>query len=202
MNRREFLKKSFWAVGIFGLIGPSQVLGSNRKGPAKPITSLKGYPLDRTIFCQFDNPALKREIEKLANGLGCRVYYGKPDTFDIIGVPYFVAIIDRKLVGREAWEAYLEYCRQTGDQTPCLIIDGQVGLEFPSHGNFILLDRFDKTNDRLKKLIVSVKPRNSEANGKYAQETIRHKRPILSKQKPFPPRPPMPKIAVSPQNPA
>jgi hypothetical protein len=158
MNRREFIKKSLWGVGIFGLISPSQALGAYRKSSGKPITTLQGYRLDKTIFCQFDNPNLKREIEKLAKDLGCRVYHGEPGSFDIIGVPYFVSIVERRLVGKQAWETYLEYCRNTGDKTPCLIIDGQEGLKFPSLRNSIPFDPRDKkTAKYIKNLIVAAK---------------------------------------------
>lgn len=158
MNRREFLKKSFWAAGIFGLIGPSQVFGSKRKDTAKPITSLTGYRLDKTIFCQFDNPVLKGEIEKLARDLGCQVVHGEPGSFDIIGVPYFVSIVDRRVVGRLAWATFLDYRRETGDQTPCLIIDGREGLKFPALKNSILFDPRDKkTAKYIRHLIAAAK---------------------------------------------
>lgn len=158
MNRREFIRKSLWAVGISWLIGPSQVFGSYRKGPVKPNRGLEGYRLDKTIFCQFDNSPLKVEIEKLAGELGCRVYHGEPGSFDIIGVPYFVSIVDRRVVGRQAWKTYLEYCRVTGDQTPCLIIDGREGMQFPSLGNSILFDPRDKrTAKYIKNLIAAAK---------------------------------------------
>ena len=155
MNRREFLKRSVWAVGIFGVVNPSSILGQNQKAPVSPLA---GYQRDRTIFCQFENPTLKKEIEQLAKGLSCRVYHGEPGSFDIIGIPYFVSIVDRRVVGRQAWETYLEYCRETGDKTPCLIIDGQEGMKFPSLRNAILFDPRDKRTARfIKHLIAAAK---------------------------------------------
>ena len=160
MNRREFIKKGFWGVGFLGLFFPSIVFGLNRRGRVKIDCSLQGYRLDKTIFCQFDNARLKGEIEKLAEDLGCRVYTGESGTFDIIGVPYFVSVVDRRLIGRQAWETYLEYCRVTGDQTPCLIIDGRDGLEFPAQRNFILMGpNAIKNTDHIKHLISSARPR-------------------------------------------
>ena len=158
MNRRDFIRKSLWAVGISWLIGPSQVFGSNRNAPVKPGRGLQGYRLDKTIFCQFDNSTLKVEIEQLARELGCRVYHGEPGSFDIIGVPYFVSIVDRRVVGRLAWGTFLDYRRKTGDQTPCLIIDGQEGSKFPSLSNSILFDPRDKRTARyIKHLIAAAK---------------------------------------------
>ena len=162
MNRRRFIGKSLWAIIGFGVISPSLGLGSYRKGPIKPNRALEGYRLDKTIFCQFDNSTLKVEIEKLAKGLGCRVYSGEPGSFDIIGVPYFVSVVDRSLVGRQAWETYLEYCRVTKDQTPCLIIDGRDGLEFPVQRNFILIGHNGiKNTEHIKNLISAARPSQS-----------------------------------------
>jgi hypothetical protein len=160
MNRRAFLMMSFWTVTGLGIINPAAVLGADKKGPAKPNSSLQGYRLDKTIFCQFESRTLKREIEQLAKDLGCRVYHGEPGSFDIIGVPYFVSIVDRRVVGRQAWKTYLEYCRETGDKTPCLIIDGQegLGLKFPSLRNSVLFDPRDKrTAKYIKHLIAAAK---------------------------------------------
>jgi hypothetical protein len=162
MNRREFIGKSLWAAGISWLIGPSQVFGLTRNAPVKPGRGPQGYRLDKTIFCQFESPTLKKEIEQLAKDLGCRVYHGEPGSFDIIGVPYFVSIVDRRVVGRQAWGTYLEYCRETGDKTPCLIIDGREGLQFPSLRNSILFDPRDKrTAKYIKNLIAAAKTRYS-----------------------------------------
>jgi hypothetical protein len=157
MNRRGFIKQSFWAIVGVGIWAPSQVLGASRT-PVKADSRLPGCRSDRTIFCQFDNPVLKREIEKLARELGCRVVHGEPGSFDIIGVPYFVSIVDRRVVGRLAWATFLEYCRETGDQTPCLIIDGREGLKFPALRNAILFDpRDNRTARYIKHLIAAAK---------------------------------------------
>jgi hypothetical protein len=160
MNRRTFIGKSLWAIIGFGVISPSLGLGSYRKGPVKPNRDLQRYRFDKTIFCQFDNSTLKVEIEKLAKELGCRVYSGEPGSFDIIGVPYFISVVDRSLVGRQAWETYMQYCRVTGDQTPCLIINGRDGLEFPTQRNFILISPNDtKKTAHIKDLIAGARPR-------------------------------------------
>jgi hypothetical protein len=158
MNRRRFLSQSFWAIAGVGIFGPSQVLGASPRTPVKPQGRPSGYRLDRTIFCQFDNLILKGEIEKLARDLGCRVVHGEPGSFDIIGVPCFISIVDRRVVGRLAWETFLDYRQETGDQTPCLIIDGREGSKFPSLSNSILFDPRDKrTAKYIKHLIAAAK---------------------------------------------
>jgi hypothetical protein len=93
----------------------------------------------------------------MAKGLGCRVYYGEPGSFDIIGVPCFIAIVDRSLVGRLAWETFLDYRRETGDHTPCLVIDGGE-LKNPSRRNLLsIYPKGWKTTGQIKNLIVTAK---------------------------------------------
>jgi hypothetical protein len=163
MNRRTFISQGFWAIIGFGIISPSLLWGADRRASAKSNKGLQGYRLDRTIFCQFDNEPLNSEIEKIANDLGCRVFHGDPGSFDIIGVPCFISIVDRRLVGRLAWDTFLGYRRETGDHTPCLVIDSRGNWDLPSQRNFIFIDLTrKKITNHIKNLIV-------EAKGSYSQ---------------------------------
>jgi hypothetical protein len=139
MNRRTFIKTCVWG-GIFsGTIGPSRVLGALWECPKKDDMEEITYCWKTTIFCQVDNPFLTGEIEKLANRDGYKIYYGEPFSPDIIAIPYFVAVVDRSLIGKKIWELYLRYLDESGDETPCLVID-RLKYPHPVPKNAFFLD--------------------------------------------------------------
>jgi len=74
-----------------------------------------------TIFAQFDNQFLKKELTNWAAENDCVIVWGKPLSPDIVAVGGFVEIIDRHLLGKEMYELYLKYLR--GEDIP-LEIEG------------------------------------------------------------------------------
>ena len=65
------------------------------------------YPWSETIFAQFENQNLKNQLEKCAKDIKCEIIWGETNSSDITGEPFFVSVIDRNIVGKEAWEEYL-----------------------------------------------------------------------------------------------
>ena len=138
-NRREFLKNiSLLSIGL-GIDAPLSTLSgieADNKDLYQPpqLTSLDGLDWRNTIFCQFDKLKLARlsnELEKLAKGIGCKIFYGEPSSPDIIAVPHFIEIVDRNNLGKDGWKDYLIFCKETADDIPCLIIDSRDDLKLP-----------------------------------------------------------------------
>lgn len=126
LNRRDFVKKTISVALAFG--GSSSVSSaSNDKKDFiyKSAWIREGmYKPNETIFCQFDNKELLAVIEKHAKELGCRVYQGEPGTHDILAAAsYFVAIVDRNIVGEEIWDCYSDYCNYVNNTKPIIFLD-------------------------------------------------------------------------------
>ena len=84
----------------------------------------------QTIFTIFDNEELKSALKKWARDNGCQITIGE-NIPDIVAIPFFACVIDRKVIGKEAWELYLEYRQVDGDDPDyvplfkaCIIVDG------------------------------------------------------------------------------
>lgn len=76
------------------------------------------------IFCYTHNPIILNIISKIAYDNHARVFhYIDPD--DIMAIPYDVAIIDRNLLTKNAWENY---------------VDWQTTLNKPDDCTFFILD--------------------------------------------------------------
>lgn len=97
----------------------------------------------KTILCQFDNPALKEAVERLAKDSDCDIWHGRPGWPDILAVPCFIAIVDRNLIGEEIWNDYLRFCEEVNDDTPCVILDEIKHLGLPKNKFVTQLDMND-----------------------------------------------------------
>ena len=83
-----------------------------------------------TKFTVFDNQKLKAALEKWAREHGCQIAIGEKIP-DIVALPYFISIIDRSVLSKEAWDLYLEVREiNNTDQSyaslfkACIIVDG------------------------------------------------------------------------------
>jgi hypothetical protein len=92
---------------------------------------------ERLIFAKFDNDALATALERCAKRIGCVVFWGE-DPPDIIAIPYFVGVIDRRSQGEGAWQSYLEYLEEVFDGKP-IIYDGK-NIEPKKESPLILID--------------------------------------------------------------
>jgi hypothetical protein len=89
----------------------------------------------KTIFTVFKNPKLKKELEKFAIDNKFKIFLGKPLTQDIIIMPYFLAIIDRDLLGDKIWNDFLksnEEVRPSGEYY--ILVDYRKDLNLPKYG--------------------------------------------------------------------
>ena len=82
-----------------------------------------GFTWDKTIFCQFEDQELKEKMERCAKEIGCKVYYGKPNSPDIIAIPYFISVLDINLIGEKYWIEYVNFCEEVEDNTPYILIN-------------------------------------------------------------------------------
>ena len=102
-NRRDFLKNiSLLSIGLCSNAPLSTLSGieADNKDLPQPtqLTSFDTFSCCTTIFCQFDKLKLlelSKELEKLAEEIGCKIFYGEPYSPDIIAIPSFIKIIDR-----------------------------------------------------------------------------------------------------------
>lgn len=137
-NRRDFLKNiSLLSIGLCSNDPLSTLSGieADNNGLSQPaqLTSLDRLDWWNTIFCQFDNLKLSKELEKLVEEFKCKIFYANPYSPDIIAVPHFIEIVDRNTLSEGSWKNYLIFCKETADDIPCLIIDSKDDLELPKN---------------------------------------------------------------------
>ncbi|MEK7699517.1 MAG: hypothetical protein AAB332_03855 [Planctomycetota bacterium] len=87
----------------------------------------KTFAIENTLFCQFENNELKIILEDWAAQNRINIYYGKPSSPDIIAVPFFAAVVDKRVVGSEIWEEYLIYCKETDESKPTILLNDYSG---------------------------------------------------------------------------
>lgn len=75
----------------------------------------------RTILFQSLDTTLLSKIEKLATNYQLEVFNSEPYDPDLVAIPHFISIVDREIVGKEAWELYVRYIDETEDYTPMVI---------------------------------------------------------------------------------
>jgi len=101
---------------------------------------------DKTVFAVFDNKKLKSELEKWVIENNCELCWGVPRTPDIIAIPYFVSVIDRNVLGDEAWEMYLgfkdpdDYEVEYWQTEACIIVDDKRDMELPRYDQVLCFD--------------------------------------------------------------
>ena len=82
----------------------------------------KTFAIENTLFCQFENNELKIILEDWAAQNRINIYYGKPSSPDIIAVPFFAAVVDKRVIGSEIWDEYLAYCKETDESKPTILL--------------------------------------------------------------------------------
>jgi len=108
---------------------------------------------NQTVLALFDHEKLKAELEKWAIKNNSNISWGDPKSPDVIAIPSFVLIIDRRFMDSRSWDLYLEFSNDyDGDgveywQTkPCIIIDGIRDMELPRFNQVMLFDiNFDES---------------------------------------------------------
>lgn len=83
---------------------------------------MQGYSRANTIFASFEHRPLRERLEMAAQDLGCAVYWPEHPP-DIVAIPWFVAVVDRAILGSDAWSMYEQYHAEIEDQEACILID-------------------------------------------------------------------------------
>jgi hypothetical protein len=78
--------------------------------------------LNSVIF-QLGETSLAEKIFRTISPLNIDVLLGDRNSPDLIAIPFFAAVIDRRHVGERWWQEYLEYRVLINDRTPCIVID-------------------------------------------------------------------------------
>ncbi len=74
---------------------------------------------------------MEMALEGLGNESGCFSHIGDSGSPDIRAVPSFAVVVDRYVLGREPWQAYLQYRRDVNSMDLCVIVDNLQDWEFP-----------------------------------------------------------------------
>gem|GEM_PF-670072 len=87
----------------------------------------------RRIFVVLQNIELVGTLLDVARDAGAHVFFGEPDSPDIIAVPSDIRVVDRNLLGEEAWNAYCSYLDEVNDDAAYPILDetGEVLIREP-----------------------------------------------------------------------
>ncbi len=80
-------------------------------------------PGSKTIFVQIKNLDLLDSILDLSVKLGCEVYLGENSSGDIMGIPYFIAIVEQSELGEKMWKHFLKYRESSEEATMIIITD-------------------------------------------------------------------------------
>ena len=120
LRRRDFLKGAIGGAGALCLFNPLSLAASNETskdsgGSQNQEEGLLNPSYLETIVCCFDNPKLQRMIERLAKDINCDVhYYDYGNGWFAIEAwsSGFIAIVDRNLIDREAWDEYITLCEE------------------------------------------------------------------------------------------
>ena len=86
-----------------------------------------------------------------------KIFFPEPDSPDIIAIPFFTMIVDRNYIGKSAWEDYCEYCRESEENSPIIIIDSIKKYPIqPTHDNVFLIEQWNRRAilEKLKDLVV------------------------------------------------
>lgn len=100
-----------------------------------------------TVFLQVSDPELEMALEELMNQSGCYSHCGDPGSPDIIAVPSFAVVVDRKVLGREQWQSYLQYREEVNSMDLCIVVDDIQDWEFSEEDPNIERAKFNVPED-------------------------------------------------------
>jgi len=156
-DRRTFLKTML-------TIPAGLLLSDACSGSSESTTDCDDIPISssvtalswrKTIFCQFDHPILKAEIEKCAQDIRCFVFNGESYSPDIYAIGGFVQVLDRNTIGRQEWNDYVAFTDEVFDDVPCIVIDSMNNMKLPKTKYVI---RFNLDNaDSIPTIIRTIK---------------------------------------------
>ncbi len=98
------------------------------------------YSWLNTIFIQVDDFDLIRKITDLAQELDCDLEIGREDFPDLMAVPFFIGIVDRRVVGPTMWEEVLGFRSEFGGNKPLIVVDIENGVDAVKTKNVVYTD--------------------------------------------------------------
>jgi len=99
-----------------------KVRGGNKNMHSLGSNKIKTPMWTKTIFACFCNKALEKALVEAAKEINCEICWGEAHP-DIIAFSYFVAIIDRKILGKKAWALFVRFAGEVIDLPPCILLD-------------------------------------------------------------------------------
>jgi hypothetical protein len=153
-NRRNFLKSALSVVVNGIILSSSANILAKGAGSDLSVKNKDVYPDSLSfgsgitwrsnIFCQFEHEDLKAAIEKCALDTDCTLTFGEYES-DILAVPSFVIIVDRNVLGHQAWRDYVACYEHNVNDVPCFMVDQINDLPFPKQKYVYQLDLNDKS---------------------------------------------------------
>lgn len=183
MNRRSFLK-SFSLKGLALMLLPFPGLSPKNvkyiHHPPEQSKQTVCIPNEAMqIFCQFENPSLKAEIEKISRKiglyygsydfssslrwvsfnaprpLGYYLFYGEHFSADLMAIGAgSILIIDRNFIKKGLWETFVSCSDEDGWQGSCIILDDMKDWVLPKTSPVYYLNPMEISSMRKIKEII------------------------------------------------
>ena len=100
------------------------------------------FPVEYEVCAMVDDPDVVDFLTQWGLAKGCRMVWGDlASTSDLVAIPCFVIVVDRRALVPGAWESYVDFTKEVNDGR-IMIIDGEV-IESRDETVCILLDDID-----------------------------------------------------------
>ena len=109
-----------------------------REATSQPISA----PRDRCIYALIRHPGIASRLRQWAECHDCSIWWGDPDSgSEIVAVPCFAIVVDRRLLSREAWDFYVAFAKEVNDGED-MVVNGEL-IDCSDDTVCILLDDID-----------------------------------------------------------
>ena len=105
------------------------------------------YSWLNTVFIQVADYDLVAKIGEKVQELNCDLEIGRKDFPDLMAVPFFIGIVDRRLVGSKMWEETLDFRKEYGGHKPLIVVDIENGGDTVKTKNVVYTDSHDQILD-------------------------------------------------------
>ncbi len=95
------------------------------------------YSWLNTVFIQVADYDLVAKIGEKVQELNCDLEIGRKDFPDLMAVPFFIGIVDRRLVGSKMWEETLDFRKEYGGHKPLIVVDIENGVDAATTRNIV-----------------------------------------------------------------
>jgi hypothetical protein len=102
------------------------------------------YSWLNTVFIQVADYDLVAKIGEKVQELNCDLEIGRKDFPDLMAVPFFIGIVDRRLVGSKMWEETLGFRKEYGGHKPLIVVDIENGVDTIKTKNVVYTDSHDQ----------------------------------------------------------